>query len=516
MSSTKSSFERVYLSAARKGDIHALEKVLNKATEADDINVKTSKGRTALELAVENGRLDVIQVLLQHGVEIGDALLLAVEAKFFKAVQAILELPQLLMEKGAPPIEISEYNTEKHTVQRSVGTLNIYKALASEAYISYIETEKKERSDPFGRAFELAVELRTLSSTEYEFRQEYSDLAEKCEQFAADLLGQTREAEELRTVLNHDSYQGIAADDSRTKDLPAKVIYAVKTDQKKFVAHPYCQQELIERWYSGLADWRDRNAIRNFLLSILIMIFYPILCLIYLIVPVGKFRRFMRTPYIKFLTHTASYFYFLFILIMMTQDFRSYGERSELGKLWMRQMQHQERGPLPSLFEYLLIIWVAGMLWREMKELWSTGFRQYFSDAWNFIDFIQLGLYLSWMGIRTAAFIRVNQERDAFSDFSREDYTTVTTKPLSDTSETNTPLVTDSPFHSVSPTFGSDENSTAAILRHIWASVQYDQQCVANISRLLDSLINQVLLRTSTDRGVPVGRPYCRRQSQQI
>ncbi|XP_070535325.1 short transient receptor potential channel 4-like [Ptychodera flava] len=509
MATTKSSFVRVYLTAAEKGDIHSLETALNNATEFDDINVRDAKGRTALELAIENGRLDVIQVLLQHGVELGDSMLQAVDTKFFKAVQILLELPQaddlvnshasennddfhpditpiilaahqndydtikLLMEKGAPEIKLSDFHTEKHTVQRSVGTLNIYKALASEAYISYSELEKRQRPDPFGRAFELSVELRELSSTEYEFRQAYSELAEQCEQFAADLLGQTRDADELRAVLNHNSNPSVA-------------------EQKQFVAHPYCQQELIERWYRGLPDWRDQGSIRNFLLSTLIMVFYPILCLLYIVLPVGKFRRFMRVPYVKFLLHTSSYVYFMFILIMTTQDLRSYDENSALGKLAMRQVHYQQRGPLPNAFEFLLIIWVAGMVWKEIKEVWSVGFREYFSDTWNYFDFVQLSLYLSWMGLRTAAFVLVDQERDdALSDVSRTDVNP-TASALLDVTEESISRALETAFQAVSPTSEAIKNSTEAILEQISPMIQSDQEILANLTRMLTTLTQLV------------------------
>ncbi|XP_077977129.1 short transient receptor potential channel 4-like [Glandiceps talaboti] len=448
--------EQMYLTAAEKGDIHALEEALKDDINFD-INVKDLKGRSALQLAVENGRLEVIAILIKNGVQIGDTLLHAVDAKFKKAVELLLnnsgdqdiinshasednddfhpditpiilaaqqndyDIIKVLQEKGAPQITLSDLHTEKHTVQRSVGTLNIYKALASEAYISFIELEKKEKSDPFGRAFELSAELRRMSSLEYEFRKEYLDLADQCELFAAELIGQTRDTDELRTVLNHESKGSTKT--VRQKDLPSKVVYAVKKEQKKFVTHPYCQQELIERWYRGLPDWRDSSKLRNLLISLLIMVFFPILSLLYVFAPFGKIGRFMRVPYVKFLLHTASELLFILMLFLSTfhYDDSSNGDPDGEGSLLMMQMLSQQRGAMPTELECIIMVWIFGMVWREIKELWGEGMKSYFNGAWNLFDFVQLGMYLSWIGLRIAAYVLVHDERMSTSSLNKRE-----------------------------------------------------------------------------------------------
>ncbi|XP_077977237.1 short transient receptor potential channel 4-like [Glandiceps talaboti] len=448
----------LYLSAAEKGDIHELNKAL-KSSSKFDINVKDNKGRSALQLAVENGRLEVVKILLSHSVYIEDSLLHAVDAKFGKAVELLLNnagdedilnshasennedfhpdispiilaaqhndyhVIKMLVDKGAPPIELSDLHTEKHTVQRSVGTLNIYKALASEAYISFMENEKKEHSDPFGRAFELSAELKRMSSLEYEFRQEYLDLADQCETYAAELLGQTRDTDELRTVLNHES-KGHAQSDRQTY-LPSKVLYAVKTEQKKFVTHPYCQQELIERWYRGLPDLRDSSTIYTFFLSVLIVLLFPVLSMVYIIVPTGRFGRFMNIPYVKFLLHTASYLVFVVMLFLTTTGFTGDGggctdSEEDIAKTdEVSKIRSQQRGAIPSNLEIVIIVWIFGMVWREIKEVSDGGIMEYLSDTWNMFDCVQLGLYLSWIGLRIAAYLLVQGEKESHSHSER-------------------------------------------------------------------------------------------------
>ena len=73
-----------------------------------------------------------------------------------------------------------------------MGTLNVYRALASEFYISLTSL------DPIGTAFTLSDKLKEMSDQEYEFRAEYIELSDAVEQYAADMLGQARDSEEVR------------------------------------------------------------------------------------------------------------------------------------------------------------------------------------------------------------------------------------------------------------------------------------------------------------------------------
>ncbi|XP_070566930.1 short transient receptor potential channel 4-like [Ptychodera flava] len=248
--------QKFYFASVERGNIGALHGIL-KSKSLFDINASDSNGKTALQLAIESGRLEVVRTLLNHDVYIGDALFHAIEAKFVKAIELILDNPQgkdlidahagsssedihpdttplilaahhndydiikLLLKRGATPIACTgSSRTEKHTIQHSVGTLNVYKALASEAYMSVIEFET-----------ELCEELRRESSKEYEFREQYLELAAKCEQYAADLLGHTRDSNELNIILSHS--HDMDAKDIGKEERPMKVLYAVNKNQKK-------------------------------------------------------------------------------------------------------------------------------------------------------------------------------------------------------------------------------------------------------------------------------------------
>ncbi|XP_070565527.1 short transient receptor potential channel 4-like [Ptychodera flava] len=147
------------------------------------------------------------------------------------------------------------------------------------------------------------------------------------------------------------------------------------------------------------------------------MLAFPVLGLLYLIYPYGKFGRFMRTPYIKFLMHTASYVCFILLLFLSTTHFEhseadhATGEDENLVDIKIKRRLSQQRGPPPSPVEYFIIMWVIGMTCREIRELWNSSLLEYITNAWNVMDLMQLGLYWAWIGLRLTAIILIYKER---------------------------------------------------------------------------------------------------------
>ncbi|XP_070564473.1 short transient receptor potential channel 4-like [Ptychodera flava] len=485
----QTTLETYFLLAAEKGDVQLMEEtmeLLKVDGSAEDLNFMNKHDKTALQLAIEYGHkvdndyLDAVETLLGDAVDKKQDLdergfpkivnkpverdnedfqndmcpmVLAAHRNHYEIIQTLLRYGAhdiILNEREFQSDDI-EWQTEKHTVERSLGLLNFYKAISSPAYIAITELNKSTNSDksgdkkdiqndqsadkdvdktdkasfedgvidpqnvcdPFGKAFELSSTLKEMSETEYEFSKDYLELSEQCEDFAADLLGQTRHTkDELHTVLAHDSQW--KTEDIISGDRPSKVIYAVEKEQKKFVAHPHCQQELITRWYGNgsLQHWRDKTTSRNVVISMTIMLFFPILSLLYYFVPFGRVKRFMRTPYVKFLMHTASYVFFLILLLMSTVDFSTLGIGNYVHRLIIQQLENQQRGPPFSVLEKLIFIWILAMTWREIKELWNEGLSSYINDPWNWIDWVQLLLYWCWVAFRVWAIVEVALERN--------------------------------------------------------------------------------------------------------
>nr|XP_046236954.1 short transient receptor potential channel 5a isoform X2 [Scatophagus argus] len=387
--------ERAYLTAVEKGDYAGVKHALREAEVYYnmDVNCLDPLGRSALLIAIENENLEIMELLLDHGIHTGDALLYAIRKEVVGAVELLLshrrpsgekQVPSLMMDSqfseftpDITPIMLAahtnNYEIIKLLVQRKVtiprphqircdcvecvsssevdslrhsrSRLNIYKALASPSLIAL------SSEDPILTAFRLGWELKELSKVENEFRQEYEELSQQCKRFAKDLLDQARSSRELETILNHrDNDQSEELDPRQCHDL-AKLKLAIKYHQKE----------------------------------------------IYLLAPKSALGNFIKKPFIKFICHTASYLTFLFLLLLASQHIA-------------RTNLHMQ-GPPPTVVEWMILPWVLGFIWAEIKEMWDGGFTEYIHDWWNLMDFAMNSLYLATISLKIVAYVKYNSSR---------------------------------------------------------------------------------------------------------
>ena len=109
----------------------------------------------------------------------------------------------------------------------------------------------------------------------------------------------------------------------------------------------------------------------------------------------------VQIPLVKFINHMASQFTFLVLLInaAATSEKRAFN-RSEVGS-------NQELTlVLPSLTEWLICMWVIGMVWNELKQV-QEGVGAYFDDPWNRIDATMIILYFSTVAFRFSSHVAV-------------------------------------------------------------------------------------------------------------
>ncbi|XP_030008979.1 short transient receptor potential channel 4b isoform X2 [Sphaeramia orbicularis] len=431
-----SPMERAYLGAVEKGDYASVKQALEEAEIYFRININCIDplGRTALLIAIENENLEIIELLLSYNVYVGDALLHAIRKEVVGAVELLLNHKKPRGEKQVPPILLDKqfsdftpditpiilaahtnnYEIIKLLVQRGVSIpqphdvrcncveclsssdvdglrhsrsrLNVYKALSSPSLIAL------SSEDPFLTAFQLSWELKELSTVENEFKSEYEELSHTCKQFAKDLLDQTRSSKELEIILNYRDNMNPLLDEN-TNDL-ARLKLAIKYCQKEFVAQPNCQQLLASRWYDEFPGWRRRHWAVKLITCIFIGILFPLLCMFYLISPKNRYGLFIRKPFIKFICHTASYLTFLFLLFLASQHI-AFTERDL-------------QGPPPTTVEWMILPWVLGFIWTEIKQMWDSGFEDYIDDWWNLMDFIMNALYLATISLKIVAYIKYN------------------------------------------------------------------------------------------------------------
>ncbi len=65
--------------------------------------------------------------------------------------------------------------------------------------------------------------------------------------------------------------------------------------------------------------------------------------------------------------------------------------------IWLINVHKRERGKLPTICEWVIIIYVLGFIWQEITELWNFGIDEYIHDLWNIIDFLINCFFVSWV-----------------------------------------------------------------------------------------------------------------------
>ncbi|KOX70909.1 Transient receptor potential-gamma protein, partial [Melipona quadrifasciata] len=461
--------EKKYLLAVERGDVASVRRMLQSALETEmNINCVDPLGRSALLMAIDNENLEMVELLIEHKVDTKDALLHAISEEFVEAVEVLLEHEESLHRNGEPhvrwvstsvfqswealPSDTATFTPDitplilaahrdnyeiikilldrgstlpmphdvrcgcdecvtsrrEDSLRHSRSRINAYRALASPSLIAL------SSKDPILTAFELSWELRRLSFLEHEFKCEYQELRRQCQDFATALLDHTRSSYELEVLLNHDP-TGPAFEHGERMHLN-RLKLAIKLRQKKFVAHPNVQQLLASIWYEGLPGFRRKNMFLQALEIVRIGVLFPFFSVAYIIAPHSVVGQTMRKPFIKFICHSASYFTFLFMLILASQRIESV-----IGNWMGHDVIKQEdepaptkRGAAPTIVEWFILAWVSGLIWSEVKQLWDVGLEEYVNDMWNVIDFVTNSLYVATAALRVVAYYRVQKESQVY------------------------------------------------------------------------------------------------------
>jgi transient receptor potential cation channel subfamily C protein 4 len=317
------------------------------------------------------------------------------------------EIVKILLERGEKVTEPHDvrcdcdkclvYNKED-SLRHSRSRINAYKALSSPCYISL------SSRDPIMTAFDLNRELKRLSRIENEFKQEYEQLAQQCQDYSAALLAETRSSKELEIILNYDSENPPVLTETTEKMTLSRLKLAIRYKQKKFVSHSHCQQLLASLWYEGLPGFRRRHSVIQILITSIVGLLFPIFSIAYLLIPRSSIGRIMRQPFIKFICHSVSYIFFLILLFVVSLRI-DFGELLSDGEI-----SNERRGPPPNPVELAIMVYVAGFIWAEIKQLYQEGLHQYMADTWNLLDWVTNCLYVATIVLRVMAYIKVNRE----------------------------------------------------------------------------------------------------------
>nr|XP_053645075.1 transient-receptor-potential-like protein [Cherax quadricarinatus] len=451
--------EKKFLLAVERGDCNTARKMLQKAHRHPtymNMNCVDPLGRGALHMSISNENLEMVELLVVMGVETKDALLHAIDAEFVEAVEVLLEHEEVIHKEGdtyswekadrntsaftpeITPLILAAHrdnyeilkilldrgatlpmphdircgcpecikSSSEDSLRHSRSRINAYRALASPSLIALSST------DPILTAFQLSLELKSLAYTEHEFRAEYLELRNKCMKFAEELLSHARSSTELAVMLNYDPDSVVPYEEGKHMTLK-RLELAIDCKQKKFVAHPNIQQLLAALWYEGVPGFR-RKAVTEKCLEILkVVVLFPVYCVWYMVLPDSVMGKLMRTPFMKFLTHSSSYLFFLLLLILVSVRFENlviwlFGTASM--RLNLEESMRRQRGNLPTPTECVVALWVFGFLWEEVKEIHVESFNKYIKNMWNLMDILRDGLYVITIFLRIFAYIQQNQE----------------------------------------------------------------------------------------------------------
>ncbi|XP_059176496.1 short transient receptor potential channel 6-like [Physella acuta] len=476
--------EDEFLHACEFGDVHNARRILRDFVDTVNVDCMDALGRTALRLAVKNEHLEIVEVLLEKSNQhhIYEAVLQAISAGHTQIAETILkhrrylemwkerrklgdmdgfykaacsdaqfspditpmilaaqnnnyEVVQLLLLRGETIHKPHKFGCSCQECRNRMKfdqlrlakyRLNAYRGLASEAYISL------SSKDPILTAFELAAELRRLSRVEKHFKREYRDLADQLSDYVVKLLDRIRTQKELELVLNKTG----KPHQEKFESL-ARFKLALKYDEKKFIAHPSCQQRIVRAWYTGMgrmerASWTKRIAmIMSFICA------YPVLVFLHIFFPRSKGGNILQLPVVKFSCHAASFVIFLLLIVVSTiessksvskyrtlsSEYSSVAVTYKQMRVYCSDSMYGEDFPLrassPSITELLMTFWIFGMLVQECSQLFTSGLVEHIS-IYNGLDFILLICYITSTSLRYWTMLKFHQAIDVLSRINNQ------------------------------------------------------------------------------------------------
>lgn len=438
--------EKLYLLACEKGDYYMVKKLLEENQHGElNINCVDVLGRDAVTITIENENLDILQLLLDHGCQATDALLVAIDSEVVGAVDILLnhrprrsskpsiaklmqriQNPEYSTTMDVAPVILAAHRNnyeiltmllkqdislprphavgcectlcnaknKKDSLRHSRFRLDIYRCLASPSLIMLTE------EDPILRAFELSTDLKELSLVEVEFRNDYEELAKQCKMFAKDLLAQARNSRELEVILNHTSSEDHVDKRGLLEERMnlSRLKLAIKYNQKEFVSQSNCQQFLNTVWFGETASYRRKHTCLKMATVLSIIVLWPLLSVCYLLVPRSRVGQIIHTPFVKFIIHSASYLTFLLLL--------------NLYSLVYNEGKKNTMGPALEMIDYLLILWIIGMVWSDVKRLWYEGLEDFLEESRNQLSFVMNSLYLATFALKIVAHSKFKDEAD--------------------------------------------------------------------------------------------------------
>ncbi|XP_014297897.1 short transient receptor potential channel 4 [Microplitis demolitor] len=262
-----------------------------------------------------------------------------------------------------------------------------YQAFSNPAHICHVS------SDPILKAFQLSVELDRAAVIQRELHKSYRQLSQDVTQFAAELIGCARKADEVEHILERKA--GMVF--SMNFTLP-RLLLAVECKQKTFVAHPNVQQIIENKWMGEWYGWKKKSRGTKIATVFLRIPIFWFMALWVWLAPNSKRGRKWQIPVHRYISIVASYLVFLTICFF----------QSNINK------KNQLRGPPNTGCEIPLVIYVISFIWAAIRLCMIHGPSRYFRSRWNWYEVIMLVLFIMtfifW--IASAIDVRLHDQRD--------------------------------------------------------------------------------------------------------
>ncbi|XP_063720097.1 short transient receptor potential channel 4-like [Symsagittifera roscoffensis] len=405
------SLESRFTNACKQGDLKTVDEMLSKPGRRFDINHRNQRGFTALTYAIRNEQEDILTRLLQEkDINLSDSLHCAVKAGNQSAALSLLRrgadpnqiAKTAVYPKGSSPLLLACHRNDVDIIQllldyksnklempsidgsslaQSRYRLDLMRALTCPSYVVLTS------EDPVMQAFEMSHMCRWLMAGEVEFAGEYSELEERCEKLAADLVNSVENSEDIMVLLSLKKKRN--SNKTQVGEPLCRLHYALEHNHKLFVAHAHCQQALSDKFFQGFKNWRHKTSGEKLAISGLLFILSPVWLVVYGTLPPTRLDYYIEFPLMKAVANFACYVVFLTMLITMQiniqsdQSLQPQDAESEYQEI-LEQFQY---GSSIEWQEVFVLLWIAGKIWIEVSELRVVGLKSYVRDYWHLMDF---------------------------------------------------------------------------------------------------------------------------------
>lgn len=406
-----------FFKCVESGDVTVVQEHIGQADNLESvINSEDDFGYTPLAIAIKLQNEELMKLLMSNGADPGDGMLIAVDVAFRNGIKylyshdrqlvnlAVLskhfqfgttpimvachnnnyELIEFLKSLGAVPIDEESSNIGQDGLQRSLYRLAVYKAICSPSYIMI--THK----DPLYQAFKMRTETARLSVIDEELSEEYKILTEKCEKFSEEYLSCCATDKELQCLLSMNN-PNVDGEVNPPGGPVTRIMYAIITDQKRFVAHRFCQQAIDEAFTGGV-PWRGQNIFVKICICILGILLLPFYWVLNVFIPPGvSFLQWFEVPLLKFASAFVGWLMLALVTTLNSVNFSSWVPDDN------KDPSTYKDGAISSGLSWLcnvyIFFWLIGRAVEFIMQIVKLGLTSCFSDTWNRYDLYTMTLF---------------------------------------------------------------------------------------------------------------------------